>query len=284
MSAPTIVSIRNFDINRVSFVVGPTKPGRSPSISLKYDGQNFQLRLPSKMSVRLWASQGMDNASDKMSYSLTTNLKDCDHYARERATGTSDMDMLYNLIVFDLKQKILDTAEEKSKQWFGKPRSRAALEDGFKDMFRLSADKVNGETVPNGKYPPSFRVKIPTYDGKVGTDVINESGNPVYMTPDTLDKVFENNIQVNMVVVPSIWVISGGGFGVSWKLTYAQVFPRPRLNAATVFMAEETQDGAEEAPAAEATEAPRPTTPPEESPAPAAAAPARKKRAPAGQV
>jgi hypothetical protein len=126
MSAPVIVNVRNFDVNKVTFTVGPKKPGRMPSVNMKYEGQPFNLRFPSKMSTRLFSRT--DETSGNTSYTLLTNMKGCDPYARERAAGTSDVESLYNLIVFDLKSKILSTAEEKCKEWFGKSRARAALE------------------------------------------------------------------------------------------------------------------------------------------------------------
>ena len=275
-----IVNVRNFDVSRLTFVVGPKKAGRMPSINMKYDGQPFNLRFPNKMSVRMFTRT--DEKTGNTTYTLSTNMKGCDPYARERATGSSDVDALYNTIVFDLKEKILSVAEEKSKEWFGKKRERAGLLDAFKDMYRVSADRIDGEYVPNGKYPPSMYLKVPVYDNKVSTDVINDSGNPVYLTPDTLTKVFENNVEVNMVASPSLYIIAGGSFGITWRLNYAQVFQRSRLNAASVFM---TEEESEETQATETVEdeSARPSTPVEAAPAPAqpSSAPARKKRAPA---
>jgi hypothetical protein len=280
MSAPTIVNVRNFDLNRLTFVVGPKKAGRMPSVNMKYDGQAFNLRFPSKMGVRMWSRT--DDKTGNTSYTLTTNMKGCDPYARERSTGTSDTDALYNLVVFDLKEKILSVAEEKSKEWFGKKRERAGLLDAFKEMYRASADRIDGEYVPNGKYPPSMTLKLPVYDNKVSTDVINDSGNPVYLTPDTLGKVFENNVEVNMVASPSLYIIAGGSFGITWRLNYAQVFQRSRINAASVFMTEEaTEEATETAETAEEESVEQ--TPVEASPPPTQSAPARKKRTTAGQ-
>ena len=276
-----IVNVRNFDVNRLTFVVGPKKAGRMPSINMKYDGQPFNLRFPNKMSVRMWTRT--DDKTGNTSYTLSTNMKGCDPYARERATGTSDVDALYNLIVFDLKEKILSTAEEKSKEWFGKKRERAGLLDAFKDMYRVSADRIDGEYVPNGKYPPSITLKLPVYDNKVSTDVINDTGNPVYLTPDTLGKVFENNVEVNMVASPSLYIIAGGSFGITWRLNYAQVFQRSRLTVASVFTTEEETGEETQATETQEEDSVRPSTPVESSPAPAPSAPARKKRTATGQ-
>jgi len=281
MSAPMIVNVRNFDVNRLTFVVGPKKAGRMPSINMKYDGQPFNLRFPNKMSVRMWTRT--DDKTGNTSYPLSTNMKGCDPYARERSTGSGDVDALYNLIVFDLKEKILSTAEEKSNEWFGKKRERAGLLDAFKDMYRVSADRIDGEYVPNGKYPPSITLKLPVYDNKVSTDVINDTGNPVYLTPDTLGKVFENNVEVNMVASPSLYIIAGGSFGITWRLNYAQVFQRSRLTAASVFTTEEETGEETQATETQEEDSVRPSTPVEAAPAPTPSAPARKKRTATGQ-
>jgi hypothetical protein len=240
MNAPTIVNLKNFDVNKLTFVPGVKKPNRMPSITLKYDGKPFNIRFPSKMSVRMFAKT--DDNTGNTSYSLVANMKNCDPYARDRATG-GDVESLYNLLVFDLKEKILAVAEEKSKEWFGKKRERAAIKDSFKEMYRVSSDKIDGEYVPNGKYPPSVTLKIPVYDNKVATEVVDESRNPVDITPHLIAKVFENNTEVNMVASPSVYIMPGGGsFGVTWRLTYAQVFQKSKLNAAAVFLDDQEEE------------------------------------------
>ena len=274
-NTPTIVNISNFDVNRVTFVKVPsTKANRSPTINMKYDGQNFQLRLPTRMSSRLF--QREDDKTGAVSYSLSTNLSNCDPWAQERASGSNDYEKLYNLVVFDLKEKILAAAEKNSIDWFGKQRSKEGILESFKDMYMVSSTKENGIYKPNGKYAPSFRVKIPTYNGSVSAAVVDAARNDVPVTPDTLETAFPVNAEVNMVVSPSIYTITGGGFGVTFKLSYAQVFPKPRITAASIFADEETEtqttEQVEETQQAEELEE---TPTPAPAPAPV---PARKKR------
>jgi hypothetical protein len=277
MSTNAIVNVRNVDVNSLSFVVGPAKAGRNPSINIKMDGQkNVQFRLP-KMSYRLLTREG-DNGST--TYTLTAGLKGCDNYGRDRASDSDEIGRLYNFLM-DLENKIIQAAVENSPKWFGKKRSEEALRDSFKKIINVSSDKVDGEYVPNGKYPPSFRIKVPVYDGKVSVDVIDNKGNPVYVTPESLPAVFPNNVEANLVVGASIYVIAGGGFGVTWRLTYAQVFPHSRMSAAAVFMTDEEETpAAEEATDSVPVEAPRPVTPVDQPAAAGAApaAPARRKR------
>ena len=243
MSTNAIVNVRNIDINRVTFLIGQAKNGRNPSVSIKYDGQNLQLRLP-RMSFP--GGVLMRETEGNTSYTLIGSLKGCDPYGKERATDSDDTAKFYNFLL-DLEEKIIAAAVEHSVKWFGKKRSEEAIRDGFKHLMRLSVDKKDGEYVPNGKYPPSVTVKVPVYDNRVNVDIIDTRGDPVYVTPASLNSVFPKAVDANLVVSASIYIIAGGGFGVTWRLTYAQVFPQMRQTARNVFMDEEVTETTQEA-------------------------------------
>jgi hypothetical protein len=168
------------------------------------------------------------------SYTLIGSLKGCDPYGKDRAPDGDDNSKLYNFLL-DLEDKIIKCAVENSVKWFGKKRSEEAVRDSFKPLMRLSADRVDGEYIPNGKYPPSLTIKVPVYDNRVNADVIDNRGNPMPVYPNNLLSVFPKGVEANMVVSGSIYVIAGGGFGVTWRLTYAQVFPRAQMTAKNVF-------------------------------------------------
>ena len=276
------IAIRNIVSKNVSFVVGQAKAGRNAPISLKYEGQNLliglpKMKFPGGVLVR-------DTDGGATSYTLIGSLTGCDPYAKERG-GDDDMGKFYNFLL-DLEESIITTATENSVKWFGKRRSEEALRDGFKRILSVSSDKVEGEYVPNGKYPPSFRVKIPVYDGRVSCSVEDNVKNPVYVTPESLPVVFPKSIEAGLVISGSIYVIAGGGFGVTWRLQGAQVFPQARAKVTDFFTAEPTEGDEEETAPAESQpveesqpEEGRPTTPTEQpTQAASSAAPARKRR------
>ena len=279
------ISIRNLDINKVSFVPGPSKPGRNPAINLKYDGQNMQILVP-----RLGFPGGVmvrtDEKSGATSYSLMGTLAGCDNYAKERAPDGTDIQKFYNFLV-ELEERIITTAVENSVKWFGKKRSEEGIREGFNRIIGTSKDNIDGEWVPNGKYPPSFKTKVPVYENRVSTEIVDGQRNPVYATPESLTSIFSKGVEANLVVSGSIYVIAGGGFGVTWRLNTAQVFARARVTAADIFTAEE--DGEEEVPPtpseSQVEETERPSTPVgQESQPVAPLAPARKRRVAAGAV
>jgi hypothetical protein len=231
-------AIRNINASNVTFVIGQAKSGRNPPISLKYEGQNLLIGLP-----RMNFPGGVlvrDTEGGATSYTLIGSLKGCDPYAKERG-GDDDTGRFYNFLL-DMEESIIASAVENSVKWFGKKRSEEAIRDGFKRILSISSDRVDGEYIPNGKYPPSFRVKIPVYDNRVSCSVEDNMKNPVYVTPELLPMVFPKGIESGLVISGSIYVIAGGGFGVTWRLQGAQVYPQARAKVTDFFTAEATAD------------------------------------------
>lgn len=273
MSTTAIVDVRNMDVTRLSFAVGQSKNGRNPNINIKYDNQNVQVRVPRMNFPGGVLITDSDMPGSQRSYTLISSLRDCDPYAKDRCTTASDIGKFYNFLL-DLEEKIIAAAVENSVKWFGKKRSEEAIRDSFRRILNVSSDKIDGERVPNGKYPPSFRIKIPVYDGRVKTDVVDAGGREVYLTPESLLSVFPKRVDVSMVITGSIYTIAGGGFGMIWRAELAQVFPQARIRASDVFKNEEQEEATqdeEETPESqtvqveEKVEATRPVTPPEQS-------------------
>ena len=281
MSTNAIVNIRNLDINRISFVQGTAKSGRIPSISIKYDGQNIGMRLP---RLGFPFGLGVMDKDGPPSYSLTAPLKGCDPFCKERASENDDIGKFYNFLL-DLQEKVVKEAVENSVKWFGKKRSVELIRESMKPIMRMHMTDVDGERVPSGKYPPNVTIKIPVYDNRVNVDIVDPRGNPMYVTPSSLAGVFTKGSEANVAVTASIYVMAGGGFGVTWRVSHAQVFQQARMTAASVFSDSITNEEDEEtAPTQEATE-PETLAVPQNSvedetqdvpaPAPAASAPAK---------
>lgn len=252
MSTSAIIPTRNLDINRISFVQGTAKTGRIPSINIKYDGQNIGLRLP-RVSFPFGLSV-MDKDGPP-SYSLTAPMKGCDPYGKERAPESDDIGKFYNFLT-DLQEKIIKEAVENSVKWFGKKRSVELIRESMKPIMRMHMTDQDGERVPSGKYPPNITLKIPVYDNRVNVDIVDSRGNPIYVTPTSLAGTFGKGVEANVAVSASIYVMSGGGFGVTWRVTHAQVFQQARMTAASVFSDSITNDEDADLPEPQASEAP----------------------------
>lgn len=236
MSTNAIVNVTNASIDLVSFPEAKRNKQGGLGVRMLYGGQNFSLRLP-RMSFPGGLLQREDEKSGNISYSLIGSLKGCDPYAKVRSTGDDDMAKLYNFLL-DLQEKLIQNATENSSKWFGKKRGEESIRDSFNErsILSVSSDKNGDEYVPNGKYPPSFRLKLPVYDGKVSMDVVDAATKPVFLTVDSLRSVFPKGVAANLIVSGSVYII-GQSFGVTWRVSMAQVFPQSRLTAASAFEA-----------------------------------------------
>jgi len=240
MSTNAIVNANNANIELVTFSEAKRNKQGGLGVSFRYDNQNFSLRLP-RMSFPGGLLQREDERGN-VSYSLIGSLKGCDPYAKARSTNEDEMSKLYNFLL-DLQEKLIQTATENSPKWFGKKRGEESIRDSFNDrsILSVSSDKVGDSYTPNGKYPPSFRLKIPVYDGRISMDVVDASTKPVFLTLDSLRSVFPKGVAANLIVSPSIYII-GQSFGVTWRISMAQVFPQTRLTAASAFEAIAEED------------------------------------------
>jgi hypothetical protein len=231
MSTNAIVPQSNLNFSLVSFGdVRPNKAG-GKSIPIKYNGQNLQIRLEKTtypMGVNIRESE------NGTAYNMSLSLRGCDPYAKERAgpeAGTAGI--LYNFLL-DLQEGVLQHTFKNAKKVFGKERSLEVLRDTMKTFMSPSVEKVNGEWVPTGKYPPSLKMKVPVYNGDVAMDVTDHMGKRIEIDIDNLATVFPKRVEASIVVTPSIYV-TGTGFGVTWRIIFAKVSPPQRLTAADVF-------------------------------------------------
>lgn len=257
MSTNAIVPQSTLDFSQVSFGDVRLNKAGGKSIPIKYSGQNLQIRLEKAtypMGVNIRENE------NGTTYTMSLGLRGCDPYAKERATAEAgSMGKLYNFLL-DLQEGVLQHATKNAKKIFGKERSLEVLRDTMKSFISPSVEKVNGEWVPTGKYPPSLKMKVPVYGGDVAMDVTDHQGKRVEIDIDNLASVFPKRCESSIVVSPSIYV-TGTGFGVTWRITYAKVSPPQRTTAADVFRdeIEEEQRGSsavaaateESAPAAE---------------------------------
>lgn len=231
MSTNAIVPQSTLDFSKVSFGDVRLNKAGGKSIPIKYSGQNLQIRLekatyPMGVNVR--------ENENGTTYTMSLSLRNCDAYAKERAgPEAGSTGSLYNFLL-DLQEGVLQHMSKNAKKVFGKDRSLEVLRDTMKSFISPSVEKVNGEWVPTGKYPPSLKMKVPVYGGDVAMDVTDHLGKRVEIDIDNLTAVFPKRCEASIVVSPSIYV-TGTGFGVTWRITYAKVSPPQRTTAADVF-------------------------------------------------
>ena len=294
MAAPAVINVTKISASDIQFADVRKNKNGGASVGFKLNNQNVQFRIPQVTfpgGLQVKENPNKDG-SVTVSYNLSASMNGGDPYGQTRSEDVSDTGKLYNFM-FDLQERIIQTAVERSTQWFGKKRSEDSIRDSFNKFVSVSVDKVDGAWVPNGKYPPSLRMKLPVYDGKVAMELIDGDENDVELSPGTLVGTFSKGSSAKLVLQGQIYFV-GQSFGVTWKPSYGQIFQRKKATARDFFkrdeddaedfeapvaggaaaaLADDEEEGgqladAEEAPAA----APAPT------PAPTEKAPARRRK------
>lgn len=242
MAAPATINVTKINASDIEFSDPKKNKNGGVSIGLKYNKQNVQFRIPQVAFPG--GLQVRDNAnkdgSISTSYMLSASMNGGDPYNKERSSETSDTAKMYNFM-HDFEEHIINAAVKNSGKWFGKVRSADSIRDTFNRFISLSVDKVDDVWVPNGKYPPSLRLKLPIYDGKISMEAIDNDGNDIPLTLDNLATVFSKGSSAKMILQASIYV-TGQGFGITWKPTYAEVHQRKRQTARDFFKKDEDDE------------------------------------------
>ena len=246
MAAPAVVSVNKISASDIQFAEARRNKQGGVSVAFKYLNQNVQFRFPQfgfPGGCLVKENENKDG-STTMSYTMSASLQGCDPYGREKATGTDDVSKAYNFLK-EFQEAVIQAAVANSASWFGKKRGEESIRDSFNKFLSVSVDKTNDGWVPNGKYPPSLRFKLPVYDGKVSMEVIGEDGVDIPLQPGGLQEAFPKGCAAKIVAQGSIYVI-GQGFGLTWKPTYVQVTKRKRQTARDMF--KEDVDDSEDVP------------------------------------
>jgi hypothetical protein len=247
MAAPATVNICKINASDISFSEPKKNKQGGISVSFKYINQNVQFRFPQMTfpgGVLVKENQNKDG-STTTSYTMSASLQGCDPYAQTPATGTDDVSKAYNFLR-DFQEIVLKTATENSPKWFGKKRELSSVRDSFNKFLSVSQENTSDGWVPNGKYPPSVRFKLPVYDGKVCMDIIDDASNDVVVGhPSDLPDAFGKGCACKIIAQGSIYVI-GQAFGLTWKPCYVEVSKRRRQTARDFF--KEDQDDGETLP------------------------------------
>jgi hypothetical protein len=234
MNAP--VHSNTIDVSKITFQVGKAVQKRSPPISIRYNGSQLQLRVP-RLSFPFGIRENANDSGEK-SYKAAAVLKGCDPYCKDEYVGEDEVGNFYNFLRA-LDKKIVENAITNSSQWFSKKRSEDSIRESYASNVYPSTELREGERVPNGKYPPTFRVKVPVYDGRVSAEFVTAARENIYVTPDSLATLLPKGVESNMILTPSIYVINSNMFGVTWRLKAAQIFP-PEVSTATDMFQDET--------------------------------------------
>lgn len=209
------------NVSQTSFTDLRVNPSGAKTAYVNYNGEKrpFSIQTP-WMDIPFQVSEYQGGETTK--YSLTLSFRGMD--SDSKLKGFHDR-------MVEMEQRFIQGGVDNSSAWFRKKNlTKEVVENLFTPMVKVSLDKETNE--PDGKWPPSIRVKIPYYMDKEtgqGTFACKLSG--VDGTEYKLNEAEGDNIQDILVKgartrcilqCVGIWIASGK-FGCTWKVVQAEV-------------------------------------------------------------
>jgi|TARA_B110001469_G_scaffold106331_1_gene106108 hypothetical protein len=198
----------------ITFAVPRTLDNGAKLVYVNYNQGRFSVQTP-WMSMPWKMGAYLDGEYPK--YSLDLSFKGMDE--------NPDLKGFHDKLK-EVEQKIIDGGLENSVAWFKKNiKSREGVAEKFNPIIKESRDKETGE--PDGKWPPSMKVKVPRRDGVWEFKVSNKDGTQYKINdtenPDNCEDLFVKNTRVRGIIqCVGLWVASGN-YMCQWKLTKAEV-------------------------------------------------------------
>ena len=210
----SLVKGKNIDTNAITFSVPKTLDNGAKLVYVNYNQGRFSVQTP--WMTMPW-KMGAYTEGDYPKYSIDLSFKGMEE--------DSDLQMFHDKMK-EVEQKIIDGGCENSVAWFKKNiKSRDGVVEKFNPVIKESRDKETGE--PDGKWPPSMKVKAPRRDGVWEFKVSNKDGTQYKINdtenPDNCEDLFVKNTKVRAIIqCVGLWVASGN-YMCQWKLTKAEV-------------------------------------------------------------
>ena len=214
MSCPILP--KNVDVSKLKYSDIRTLASGSKSIYVNYGTQKLRIQTP-VMYMPYGIGEGYEDKTIKnpeikknvdKKYDLTISFKGFDENVKIE-TFLAKMK--------EIEAEIIDKAFENREPWFKDDYdgNKAILSRMFSPMIKVDKDPKTGKVV--GKYPPTFRAKVP-YDGandKFNFDAFDMESNEIDFTT-IISKLKGGRTQL-IIELTGIW-LAGGKFGCTWKI------------------------------------------------------------------
>ena len=167
-----------------------------------------------------WGVNANQFDAGKTTYDMSLQFPS-NEFAREDTTS-----FLENLKRLELYIK--EQASLNSKIWFGKNQSSEVIDAFWTPMLRYAKDKSTNE--PDYTKSPTFRVKIPFWDGQFKCEIYNVHRELIFPKEgvNIMDVVPKGSDVKVMLQCGGIW-FAGGKFGITWKPYQMIVKPKHQL-------------------------------------------------------
>lgn len=187
-------------------------------VRVSYDKNSLTLQTPKmKSPFGAFLSQMTENDPEK-------------YYLEMSFGGENPLLEKFHTKLKELDDKMLDAGQENSQKWFAKKKiSRELAEDKYSKCIRRFKDPDTKEET--GKYPDTFRVKIPkSQDGRPQVEVYDKNQERVNVKSmeELLELVPKGTYVKAIVQCSNVWVTQK--YGMGWRLVQLKIFPSGQMS------------------------------------------------------
>lgn len=233
----SLIKAKNIDISKVSFSTPRPLDNGAKLVYVNYNDGRFTIQTP--WMTMPW-KMGVYTESEYPKYSIDMSFRGMDE--------NPDMKAFHDKFK-ELEQTIIDGGHKNCASWLKKdPKtSREVIEALFNPMLKVSKDKETG--LPDGKWPPIFKLKVPRRDGTWEFKLFNKDGTEYKINdadePVDVEELFIKNTKVRCIIqCVGLWIASGS-YMCQWKVTRAEV-EVPETFSNDDFLSDSDDDGDDE--------------------------------------
>lgn len=215
----TQIKYQNYTADNVSFSsvkVVPMGGGKNRKlVYLNYGGENrpFILQTP---ELRIPFNLNVDQETDD---SGTSTGREKYSFILSFGDTKSDEKLQKFYEVFEsINELVKEECRKNSLAWLKKKKvNKTEIDVLYNDHIKRYRDKETGECT--GKYPDTFKVKLPYYDGKFACSVFDKDRKAV----EDIRESFKSKATGKFLIQCNGVYFASGKFGISWKLVQAKI-------------------------------------------------------------
>lgn len=249
-SNPIVLKTKEFDVENIVFSKPKTTKHGSTVIYVNYKnpeiGKTHKLRLqlpkmPVPGGIQAYQQKDKQDRVIGVRYSMFLSFANVDTNKRRKTA-------LEKFRALD--DRIIDGLVRNCRLWLKQPNVTPELAEMlYKRCVKFSK---NEDQEPDGKYPDSIKVNLPSNDqGEITVDAFDENAEPIRLTGN-MDK---GSSVIPILECNGLWVV-GSQLHLSWKVVNIQVFPTDRIRGFAIRPDSEDEAEIDRTAAADATTTP----------------------------
>ena len=230
--ADSVVKGKNIEASKVTFSAPKILDNGAKLVYVNYDGGRFTIQTP-WMGLPWAMSSFTDDKYPKHSVTLSF-----------RGMEENEEMQKFHDNMMAVEKAAVQAGVQNSVQWFKKKGlSEDVVSNLFNPIVRLSTDK---QGIPDGKYPPTLRLKVPQRDGVWEPKVFDTSGNMYHVNDresgDVMEELLVKGAKIRcMMQCVGLWIASGN-YMCQWKLTRAEL-DVPETSGNHTFLPDSDDEG-----------------------------------------